>query len=148
MPGDARGFGAYRGHSGDDVALRVQVHVRGGGSGSFLAVVEELRLAVGKLLRSGPDQHEAAAADIAGIGVNNGERKPHSDGRVDGVATLLQDLDAGVGSVGLDADDHGMRLAHRCDLAGALRGDAGSCKGKKRELPGEPSSSCADLQGR
>ncbi len=54
------------------------------------------------------DEHEAAAAEIAGLGVDDGEGEADGYGGVDGVAALLQDVDAGVGGVVLDGDDHGV----------------------------------------
>jgi hypothetical protein len=52
------------------------------------------------------DEHEASAADVAGLGEDDGEREADRDGRVHGIAAGLQDLDAGVGGVVVDADHH------------------------------------------
>src|SRR5579863_49763 len=46
--------------SGDYIALSVHIHVAGRRRGSFLAVIEEMRFAVGHA-----DEHESAAADIS-----------------------------------------------------------------------------------
>ena len=54
------------------------------------------------------DEHEAAAADVSGGGVDDGEGEADGYGCVDGVAALLEDGDAGVGGVVLDGDDHGV----------------------------------------
>jgi hypothetical protein len=52
------------------------------------------------------DEHEASATEVAGEGVDDGESETYGYGCVDGVAALLEDGDAGVGRVVLDADDH------------------------------------------
>ena len=54
------------------------------------------------------DEHEAASAEVAGEGVDDGEGEADGYGCVDGVAALLEDFDAGVGGVVLDGDDHGV----------------------------------------
>ena len=100
---DAGGEVALGGAAGGDVAGGVEVHVAGGGGGGFFAVVEEVWFAV-----MVADEHEAAAAEVAGLRVDDGEGEGHGDGGVDGVAALLEDLDAGVGGVVLDGDDHGV----------------------------------------
>ena len=112
--GNSAGLVADERHAGDDVALRVEVHVAGGGGGGLLAVVEEVGFAV--LVA---DEHEASSADVAGAGVDDGEGEVDGDGGVDGVAALLEDLDAGVGGVVLDGDDHGVLGAD--GLYGGLR---------------------------
>lgn len=101
--GDSAGLVADEGHAGDDVALRVEVHVAAGGGGSLLAVVEEVGPAV--LVA---DEHEAAAADVARCRVDDGEGEADGHGCIDGIAALLEDGDAGVGGVVVDADDHGV----------------------------------------
>ncbi len=55
-----------------------------------------------------PDEHEAASAEIAGEGINDGEGKADGDGCIDGIAALLEDGEAGVGGVVLNGDDHGV----------------------------------------
>ncbi len=87
--GDSAGLVADEGHAGDDVALGVEVHVAAGGGGGLFAVVEEVGFAV--LVA---DEHEAAAADVAGRGIDDGEGEANGDGGVDGVAALLEDLDS------------------------------------------------------
>ena len=82
--GDSAGFVADERHAGDDVALRVEVHVAGGGGGGLFAVVEEVGLAV--LVA---DEHEASSAEVAGEGIDDGEGEVDGDGCVDGVAALL-----------------------------------------------------------
>ena len=52
------------------------------------------------------DEHEASAADVASLGIDDGEGEAYGYGCVDGVAALLEDGDAGVGGVVVDGDDH------------------------------------------
>ena len=53
-------------------------------------------------------EHEAAAAEVARDGMDDGEREAGGDGCVHRVAALLQDGDAGVGGIVMHADDHGV----------------------------------------
>ncbi len=108
-------MGAGDGELGDDVALGVEVHVGAGCGGGLFAVVEEDRAAVleGGVFSDaaggcGADEHEAAATDVAGGGVDDGEGKANGYGGVDGVAALVEDFYAGVGGVVVDGDDHGV----------------------------------------
>ena len=123
---------------GDDIALGVEVHVGGGGERRFLAVVDEDVFA-GVLV----DEHESAAADVAGKRVDDGEREADGDGSIDGVAAFLQDLNAGVGGEVMDGDDHGVRLAHglivpelESDLAGVVRGILRRLRGLRGQRQG------------
>ena len=54
------------------------------------------------------DEHEAAAADVASRGIDDREGESYGDGCVDCVAAFFEDLDASVGGVVLDGDDHGV----------------------------------------
>lgn len=101
--GNSAGLVADERHAGNDVALGVEVHVAGGGGGCLLAVVEEVRLAM--LIA---DEHEAASAEVAGEGVDDGKGEVYGDGCVDGVAALFKDGEAGVGGIVFDGDDHGV----------------------------------------
>jgi len=56
---------------------------------------------------------KAAAADVAGVGEHHFEREPDRDGRIDGVAPLLQDLDTGLRRQWLGRDHHGVRRRDR-----------------------------------
>ncbi len=67
------------------------------------------------------DQHETAAADIAGGRIGDGEREADRDRGVDRVAAFLQHGDADVRSNRLHRDHHAVPRAHR--LAGAERRD-------------------------
>ena len=67
----------------------IEVHVAGGGAGGALAEVDEGGASVGEA-----DEHEAAAADVAGGGVGDGEGEADGDGGVDGIAAGVENLDA------------------------------------------------------
>ncbi len=54
------------------------------------------------------NQHESTAADVAGLRVCHGERKPDRDRGVDGVATGAQNFQADVDGLWLLSDDHGV----------------------------------------
>jgi hypothetical protein len=56
----------------------------------------------------GAQKHKPAAAEIAGGGMNDSQRKAGSHGRVDGIAPAAQHLNTGVGGQMVDADDHAM----------------------------------------
>ena len=141
--GDSAGFVADEGHAGDDVALGVEVHVAGGGGGGFFAVVEEVGFAVFVA-----DEHEAAAADVAGCGIDDGEGEAYGYGCVDGVAALLEDFDAGVGGVVLDGDDHGVLGADGEWLGcGSCRGICLGCEcgGEECEGDGGGNETCSEM---
>ena len=53
----------------------------------------------------GMHDHEAAAADVAGGRMRDGEREGGGDGGVDGVAALLEDRQARLGAWLGDSDD-------------------------------------------
>jgi hypothetical protein len=69
------------------LGLGREVHVTGGPSRRGLTVVERLNLAV----RHAYD-HEAAAADIAGFWMNNGEGKTDRHSGINRIAALEQDF--------------------------------------------------------
>jgi hypothetical protein len=71
------------------------------------------------------DEHEAASAEVAGERVYDGESEVHGDCGVNGVASGVEDFEAGVGGVVFDGDDHGVRSADGLDvrLLGAKRGN-------------------------
>ncbi len=103
--GHSDGFVTEGACVGDDVALRVEVHVARSGARCFLAIVDE-EIAFGALRKM--HEHEAAAADISGDRVHDGEREAGGDRRIDRIAALLQDGDAGVRGVVMHADHHGV----------------------------------------
>ena len=80
------------------------------------------------------DEHEAAAADVAGDRMHDGEREAGGDCRIDRVAALLQDGDAGVGGVVVHADHHGVVGGGRCFV---LRDGGDCCNGDGKQERGE-----------
>ncbi len=98
--GNAGGAPAVDGVLGG-VALGVEVHVVRGLCGGGLAEVDEGGASVGEA-----DEHEAAAAEVAGEGMGDGEGEADSHGGIDGVATGFEDGDADVGRERLLGDDH------------------------------------------
>ena len=57
------------------------------------------------------DEHHPTATDPAHLGVDHALAERGGDGRIDGISTLPQHLEAGLGGQGLRADDHGRHLA-------------------------------------
>ncbi len=113
--------------AGEDVALRVLVHGFSGGKRGLLAVVDERCVAV-----VGAEQKKAAAAKVAGRGMDHGERKAGGDSGVDGVAAGSEGLKAGVGGEMVNADDYAVLSADWLlvqigdhFLCGLLGGDLG-----------------------
>src|SRR6185437_13431583 len=78
---------AARAASGDHRARGVEIHGLGRGERRLLAKIDEVVAPVGEM-----DEHEAAAAEIAAAWVDDGKRIADGDGRIDGVAALLQDF--------------------------------------------------------
>ncbi len=101
-------FVAEKAHARNHVALGVKIHVGGGLGGGFLAIVEEVDLAVGPA-----KEQEAASADVAGLGKHYGKGEADCDCRVYGVAALSHDRNAGLGCVGLQRSYHGLGRMHR-----------------------------------
>ena len=118
-----------------DIALVVEIHGLGRGKRRAFAEIEEGRLAVLQ-----PDRHEAAAADIAGGGIDDRQRIADGDGRIDRVAALLQHLDADIGRQMLRGDDHAMLGLHRLRRGrqcGRLeRQGKGKCQTERDTRPG------------
>src|SRR5690606_17827033 len=123
------------GHGGRRPADRaggdlVEDLLRGRRGGRGLAKIDRGRPPVGHA-----HDHEATAAEVAGGRVRDRERERDGDRGVDGVATALEDADAGARGVGLDARD-GARLAHdaasgrEADRRIGGRGDRG--RGRRR----------------
>ena len=69
--------------------LLVLIHVGRGFRRGLLAIVEEVDFAIGAA-----EEHEASAADVAGLGIDDLQREADGDGGIDGVAALLHDRDA------------------------------------------------------
>ncbi len=114
--GDADGLVAKGRKPRNRVAGGVEIHIGRSCSGGALAEVEEIGggggLSVASAVTSPvlghADQHEASAAQVSGTRIGDGQREADGNCRVDGVAALLEDGEAGVRGVVLHADDHGM----------------------------------------
>ncbi len=91
----------------NDVAAGVEIHVRGCGQRSFLAVVDKK-----VLTRMLVDEHEAAATDVACGRMDDSERKSNCDRGVDRIAAGLQNLNPGIGGQMMDSHHHCVRRAH------------------------------------
>ena len=86
-------------------------------AGRRLAIVDgDVLVAVGEM-----HHHEAAAADVAGLGQGHREREADRDGRVDRVAAAREHVEADLGRPPLLAHHHAVRRGR--DLR---RGDAGA----------------------
>ena len=90
------------------LALGVEIHVARGLGRRHLAEIDERRAAVGE-----PDQHEAAAAEIAREGMRRGHGEAHRDRRVDGIAALLQDRHTDIDGLRFHRHRHAVPRAHR-----------------------------------
>jgi hypothetical protein len=101
---------AVQAHAGHDLARLVEIHVAGGGERRALAIVEEIRLT------ARIDRHEPAAADVARLGIRDGQRERDCDRGVDRIAALFEDLFRGVRAVLVGDGDrrtgqhHGLRF--------------------------------------
>ena len=122
----------------DDVAVRPEIHVAGRGERRLFAEIEERLAAIGELHR-----HEAAAADIAGRRVDDGERIADRDRGIDRVAAALQHVDADARRELVGRDHHavlgrdgGGRGGPRLDRdRRPERQEAGDRKGNRPHVP-------------
>jgi hypothetical protein len=87
--------------SPDDVAVAVEVHAGRCSEWRGFAEIDERPAPIGEL-----DGHEAAAADVAGRREDHAQCVADGNRGVDGVAALLQDIDADLGRKMLARDDH------------------------------------------
>ena len=85
----------------DHVAGGVEVHVDAGRRWRGFPIVEEVGLVLEVHGR------ESAAAEVAGLGVGDRERKCGRDGGIDRIAALGEDLRGGVGTVDVRGGDSG-----------------------------------------
>ena len=91
------------------LAVGVEEHVFGRRCGRGFAVVDGDRL-----VEIGPiNQHEAAAAEVAGARHGDGERESDGDRRIDGVAPAFQDVQPDARGRCFLTDDHAMPGDHR-----------------------------------
>ena len=84
---------------GEVIPAGVQVHVAVGEPGCALAEVQGGDRTVGHM-----HHHEAPAAEVAGSWECDGECELYSDGCVDGVSALLEDVPADLGGYALGRD--------------------------------------------
>jgi hypothetical protein len=96
--------------------VRVEIHVFGGGGRSFFAEVDEVGFA-----GRGAKEEKSSAADVAGLGMDDGEGKSGGDGGVNGIASRLHHLNASAGSELVNAGHNGMRR-----MGGAQRRGCGA----------------------
>ena len=94
------------------------------GERRLFAEVDEGLAPVGEL-----DRHEAAAAEVAGGGVDDGQRVADGDRGIDRVAAVLQHVDADLGGEMLRRDDHAVFAANGRDRRGVHRG-AHNCRNR------------------
>ena len=115
--GDARRAPAFDAVS-RQLALGIEIHVARRLGRRHLAEIDERRSAIGE-----PDQHEAAAAQVAREGMRRRHGEAHRDRRVDGVPALLQDRHADIDGLRFHRDRHAVPRAHR--LARRIGRDGG-----------------------
>ena len=89
-----------RTRAGDEFAVGVEIHVARRTRGRGLAVVDDHVAAIGEV-----DEHETAAADIAGERINDAEGEAGGDGGVHGIAALAEHLHAGFRSESVRGGD-------------------------------------------
>ena len=73
-------------------------------------------MAMFSLRRGEMDQHEAAAADVAGARIGDREREADRDRGVDRVAAALQNVDADARGARLLRHHHAVLRRHRADI--------------------------------
>ena len=131
VPGDA----AVRG-----LALRVQIHVAHRSRRRGLPIVERVDRPVAQA-----DHHEAATAEIAGLGVHHRQREADGHGGIRGVAALAQDVAPDAAREAAARDHHRVLTPRHARLprVGPARRDADRRGGGRR--PG--AGSAADAQG-
>ena len=113
---DAGGTRADRARIRNDVAGRVEIHVRRGAAWGALAVVEEVRFA------PEVERGKAAATEIAGVRKRDGESEGHRHRRIRRVAPGVEDGGGGVGAKAVGGGDR--RRRWRVGSRGALRRSA------------------------
>ncbi len=115
--GNANGFVSHDAEVLDDVAVGVEIHVFGGGGGSFFAEVDEVILPC-----RGAQQKESASAEVAGLRMDDGQGESGGDGGVNGIASGLHDFDSGARGQFVNAGDHGVGSMRRAQGSGGEDG--------------------------
>ena len=124
------------------VALLVEEDVARGRLRGGLAVVDgDVPAGAGEV-----DHHVAAAADIAGARIGDGERKAGRDRGVDRVAALLQHLDADAGGARLLRHHHAVARGRLRRGGRRRRGAQGGEQDEKGEAARRPPQSGDNLQ--
>src|SRR6266566_102804 len=90
-----------------ELATFSDVHITGGFTRSYLAIIEESGFAVGQA-----NQHEAPAANVARGGFDHSKRESHSHRRIYGVTAALKDFDSRLRAKFLISCDHAMAGAN------------------------------------
>ena len=103
------------------LALCVKIHVSGGFAGCGFTEIEKGGSAIGLA-----NQHEAAAADIAGRRMRYRQREADRNGSVHGISALLQNGKTHVGRKGLLRHYHAVFCLHRRLCCSLL------CNGERR----------------
>ena len=121
----------------DDVAGRVEIHVRGRRQRRLFAEVDEGLSPIREL-----DRHEAAAAQVARRGVDHREGVADGNGRVHGVAAALQHVHAHLGREGMRGHHHAVRSPDGRD--GRRLRNRGQ---QRRQRPDEPATGGCEPAG-
>src|SRR5437879_11388309 len=90
-----------------ELATFSDVHITGGFTRSYLAIIEESGFAVGQA-----NQHEAPAANVARGRFDHGERESHGHRRIYRVTAALKDCDSRLRAKFLISCDHAMAGAN------------------------------------
>ncbi len=120
---------------GNHVALRVLEHRGRGGERCLFTEVEEHVLAAGQV-----DHHEAAAADVAAARLDHRQGIADRHRCIDGIAALLENLQADLGGIVLGGDHHCMFGRHR--LCGQPRRVVASARRGIQRLAGDGRGLC------
>ena len=111
MPGTPTASPLSSDFSGSGLPRSSRNMSRVGVAAGLFAVVDRDRAAARRVMH----QHEAAAAEIAGAGQRDREREADRDRGIDGIAALLEDLEADPGRGRLLARDHAVLGEYRMD---------------------------------
>ncbi len=102
VPGTGDGEIALGGQPADGLPVGAEVHPRRSPGGRRFAEIDDPGIA----RRVVAVEQEPAAAEVPGLGVDDGEREGDRDRRVHGVAPLLEDLETDLGRDRVGADHH------------------------------------------
>jgi len=141
---------------GDDAAVGVEEHVARGARRRGLAEVDGGVLAGLAIVQD----HEAAAADVAGVGQRDRQRESHGDRGVHGVAAAPQHVHADVAGQRARRAHHAVQRMHRMDegvvevvvdvpggLGAGLRAGGRRQRGGGQGQGGQGSQGCDAVKG-